>query len=232
MGRRPARCYRVIKNKPYPKSRFCRGVPDAKIRIYDAGMKKLRVNSFPCAVHLVSFEKMNVSSEALEAGRVAANKYMVKNSGKETFHLRIRVHPFHVLRINKMLSCAGADRLQQGMRGAFGKPQGVASRISIGQVMLSIRTKDVHATKAVEAFRRAKFKFPGRQKVIVSRKWGFTAHDRQDFVQWKKEGRLVDDGSNAKLLSNHGKMSLRKPQHLFVQPARDNRIPLHYEDEQ
>ena len=41
-----------------------------------------------------------------------------------------------------MLSRPGADRLQQGMGGAFGKPQGVASRISIGQVMLSIRTKD------------------------------------------------------------------------------------------
>merc|ERR1712149_130700 len=26
MGRRPARCYRYCKNKPYPKSRFCRGV--------------------------------------------------------------------------------------------------------------------------------------------------------------------------------------------------------------
>ena len=24
--------------------------------------------------------------------------------------MRVRVHPFHVLRINKMLSCAGADR--------------------------------------------------------------------------------------------------------------------------
>jgi len=29
MARRPARCYRVIKNKPYPKSRYCRGVPGA-----------------------------------------------------------------------------------------------------------------------------------------------------------------------------------------------------------
>jgi len=36
MARRPAKCYRVIKNKPYPKSRYCRGVPDPKIRIYDA----------------------------------------------------------------------------------------------------------------------------------------------------------------------------------------------------
>lgn len=48
-----------------------------------------------------SWEKENVTSEALEAARVAANKYMVKNAGKEAFHLRVRVHPFHVLRINK-----------------------------------------------------------------------------------------------------------------------------------
>lgn len=89
-----------------------------------------------------SWEKEQVTSEALEAARIAANKYMVKNAGKDTFHLRVRVHPFHVLRINKMLSCAGADRLQTGMRGAFGKPQGVCARVAIGQVLLSIRCKD------------------------------------------------------------------------------------------
>merc|ERR1712166_578227 len=100
------------KNKPYPKSRFNRGVPDPKIRIYDAGKKKFPVDEFPFAAHLVSVEKEQVSSEALEAARVACNKYMVKNAGKDAFHLRIRVHPWHVLRINKMLSCAGADRLQ------------------------------------------------------------------------------------------------------------------------
>jgi large subunit ribosomal protein L10e len=32
MGRRPARCYRYKKNKPYPKSRYNRGVPDSKVR--------------------------------------------------------------------------------------------------------------------------------------------------------------------------------------------------------
>ena len=74
----PARCYRQIKNKPYPKSRFCRGVPDPKIRIYDVGMKKKGVDEFPFCVHLVSWEKENVSSEALEAARIACNKYMAK----------------------------------------------------------------------------------------------------------------------------------------------------------
>jgi large subunit ribosomal protein L10e len=106
----PARCYRYCKNKPYPKSRFCRGVPDPKIQIYDVGRKAAHTDDFPLCVHLVSGEYEQVSSEALEAGRIVVNKYMSKHAGKDTFHLKVRAHPFHVLRINKMLSCAGADR--------------------------------------------------------------------------------------------------------------------------
>merc|ERR1711944_168541 len=66
MGRRPARCYRYCKNKPYPKSRFCRGVPDSKIRIFDLGRKKARVDDFPLCIHMVSDELEQLSSEALE----------------------------------------------------------------------------------------------------------------------------------------------------------------------
>ena len=83
---------------------------DSKIRIFDLGRKKARVDDFPLCIHLVSDEYEQLSSEALEAGRICANKYLVKNVGKDTFHLRMRPHPFHVVRINKMLSCAGADR--------------------------------------------------------------------------------------------------------------------------
>ncbi|VDN41606.1 unnamed protein product [Dibothriocephalus latus] len=165
MGRRPARCYRYCKNKPYPKSRFCRGVPDPKIRIYDLGKKKVSVDEFPLCVHMLSDEYEQLSSEALEAARICANKYLVKYCGKDAFHLRMRVHPFHVIRINKMLSCAGADRLQTGMRGAYGKPQGTVARVDIGQVIMSVRGKDCHKNQFIEALRRAKMKFPGRQKV-------------------------------------------------------------------
>ena len=109
-GARPARCYRYCKNKPYPKSRYNRGVPDPKIRIFDLGRKRASVDDFPYCCHLVSDEYEQLSSESLEAARICANKYITKTSGKDSFHLRVRVHPFHVLRINKMLSCAGADR--------------------------------------------------------------------------------------------------------------------------
>lgn len=97
---------------------------------------------------MVSNEYEQLSSEALEAARICANKYMVKTSGKDSFHLRVRAHPFHVVRINKMLSCAGADRLQTGMRGAWGKPNGTVARVNIGQIIMSLRTRDSSTSRS------------------------------------------------------------------------------------
>ncbi|KAH8236317.1 hypothetical protein KR032_000354 [Drosophila birchii] len=235
MGRRPARCYRYCKNKPYPKSRFCRGVPDPKIRIFDLGRKKATVEDFPLCVHLVSDEYEQLSSEALEAGRICCNKYLVKYCGKDQFHIRMRLHPFHVIRINKMLSCAGADRLQTGMRGAFGKPQGTVARVRIGQPIMSVRSSDRYKAQVVEALRRAKFKFPGRQKmfhpnvaltiafrktinmlfwkpfimkeIYVSKKWGFTKYDRERYEELRDDNRLEQDGCNVKYRPEHGPMA-------------------------
>ena len=76
-------------------------------------------------------------------------RYLVKVAGKEGFHLRVRAHPYHVVRINKMLSCAGADRLQTGMRGAWGKPNGSVARVNIGQILLSVRTRDNRASPSL-----------------------------------------------------------------------------------
>merc|ERR1712142_658042 len=150
MGRRPARCYRYCKNKPYPKSRFCRGVPDPKIRIFDLGRKKANVDDFPLCVHLVSDEYEQLSAEALEAGRICCNKYMVKHT---------------------------------------------------------VRTYDKHKDSVIEALRRTKFKFPGRQKIFISKKWGFTKFDREVYEDMKAEGRLVNDGANVKYMPEHGPLS-------------------------
>uniref|UniRef100_A0A2K5PU26 Uncharacterized protein n=1 Tax=Cebus imitator TaxID=2715852 RepID=A0A2K5PU26_CEBIM len=162
MGHRP--------NKPYPNSRFCRGVPNAKIRIFDLGQKKAK----------------QLSSEALEAARICANKYMVKSCGKD-----VRLHPFPVIHINKM-SCA------------FGKPQGTAARVHIGQVIMSIRTKLQNKEHVIEALHRAKFKFPGRQKIHISKKWGFTKFNADEFEDMVAEKRLIPDGCGVKYIPNRG----------------------------
>jgi large subunit ribosomal protein L10e len=158
---------------------------------------------------MLSGEMEQISSEALEAARIAANKYMLKNTGKDGFHLRIRVHPFHVLRINKMLSCAGADRLQTGMRGAYGKPNGTAARVQIGQPLMSIRTKEENAVHAIEALRRAKFKFPGRQKVLTSNKWGFTKLTKKEYQDLASKNLLEPKGSHAKVIKSKGPLNVQ-----------------------
>jgi large subunit ribosomal protein L10e len=135
----------------------------------DLGKKKAPVDEFPFCAHLVSNELEQVSSEALEAARICANKYVTKTTGKDSFHMRVRVHPYHVIRINKMLSCAGADRLQTGMRGAWGKPYGTVARVSIGQILLSIRCKDANKAVVIEALRRSRYKVRNRLAVSLAR---------------------------------------------------------------
>ena len=181
-------------------------MPDPKIRIYDLGRKKAGVDEFPLCIHLVSNEKEQLSSEALEAGRIAANKYIVKTSGKDSFHMRVRAHPYHCVRINKMLSCAGADRLQTGMRGAWGKPAGLVARVNIGQVIFSVRSKDSNKATVIEALRRSSYKFPGQQKIIVSKKWGFTSLDRQQYIDRRQAGNIRPDGCYCQFASKNGKL--------------------------
>lgn len=204
MGRRPGRCYRYLSKKAYPKSRFNRGVPDSKIQIFDLGKRKAGVAELPLLVNCISNEREHLSAEALEAARVAANKYMTKHAGKDSFHIRIRVHPSHVLRINKMLSCAGADRLQTGMRGSFGKPYGRAARVFFSQPIMSIRTKPGFRDVAVEALRRAKNKFPGKQSIQVSSKFGFTGMFADEFSNLKEKGRLMTRGSSFWVIRDKG----------------------------
>merc|ERR1712106_549975 len=188
------------------KSRYCRGVPESKIRIYDVGAKKAPVDLFPFVAHLVCDEKQQISSEALEACRVAVNKHLTKTIGKDGYHIRIRAHPFHVLRANKMLSCAGADRLSSGMRHSYGKPIGVAARVDIGQILISVRAKDASEPHVIEAIRRGKFKFAGRQKILRSNKWGFTKYPRSEYVALRKAGVLTADGNIVKVHNRRGRL--------------------------
>merc|ERR1712014_310898 len=158
---------------------------------------------------LVSNELEQLPSEGLEAARITANKYLVKTAGKEGFHLRVRAHPYHVVRINKMLSCAGADRLQTGMRGAFGKPYDSVARVNIGQILLSVRTRDSNRANAIEALRRSQYKFPGRQKIIVSKNWGFTPLRREEYIEKRKAGHVRIDGAYVQFLRNKGPLEYK-----------------------
>ena len=67
MGRRPTLYYWYDKNKPYLKSCFCWGVPDAKIRIFDQRQKKAKwISSHSVAI----WYQMSMSSSPLMLWRL------------------------------------------------------------------------------------------------------------------------------------------------------------------
>lgn len=65
------------------------------------------------------------------------------------------------------------------------------------------RWKSDRAT-AIEALRRSQYKFPGRQKIIVSKNWGFTPLRRDEYLEKRKAGMVKIDGAYVQFLRNKG----------------------------
>ncbi len=74
--------------------------------------------------------------------------------GRQNFHLKIRTFPHHVLRENKQATGAGADRVSEGMRLAFGKAVGTAARVAPKQKIFTVYTNAQYIDKAKEAVRK------------------------------------------------------------------------------
>ncbi|TKC50463.1 hypothetical protein EI555_019814 [Monodon monoceros] len=97
-----------------------------------------------------------------------------------------------------------SKRLQTGMPAAFGKPQDTVARVHIGQVIMSISTKLQNKEHVIEALYRAKFKFPGHQKIHISRKWGFTKFNVDEFENMMAEKQFILEGCGANYILNCG----------------------------
>jgi large subunit ribosomal protein L10e len=163
MARKPARMWRRLE-RPYTRIEYIDGVPGTRVRMFDMGN---RTANFPVMVTLVAKEAVQIRENALEAARVSANKYLARRVGSSNFKLKLRIYPHHILREHKMAVGAGADRISQGMRAAFGKPVGRAARVFPGTKIMSAWVKPEHFEVAKEALRRASMKFPTPTKIIV-----------------------------------------------------------------
>ncbi|NVM54522.1 MAG: 50S ribosomal protein L16 [Candidatus Helarchaeota archaeon] len=165
MPRRPWSSYHNIKGKPYVKRwkktkkgrrEYVHGVPDPKIRMFSMGTNK----DYEYRVILLSDANAQISHLALEAARIAANRQLRNKVGREDYFLRILVYPHHVVREHRMMAFAGADRLQDGMRKAFGKPFATAARVKRDQKLISVKVNKKHLPIAQHALSGARMKFP------------------------------------------------------------------------
>ena len=94
---------------------------------------------------------------------------MTKQAGAANYHIKVRVYPHIVLRENKQATGAGADRISQGMRQAFGKAVGTAARVQPDQKLMSIWVGKPHVGAAKDALRRASMKFPTPCRTVIEK---------------------------------------------------------------
>ncbi len=166
MGKRPASCYTRVDRPPFTRKKYIKGGPDPKIRSFDLGSPD---KEFPVEVSLISTERCQISHNALEAARIHVNRFLTRKIGRDGYHYRICVYPHHRIRENKMMTGAGADRIQNGMRKAFGKVISVAARVFEDDRILLVRTNVEHVALAKDALRRGKAKFPVPCRIKVTK---------------------------------------------------------------
>jgi large subunit ribosomal protein L10e len=154
--------YRRIE-RPYTRREYMGGVPGSKVVHYDMGNLQA---AFPVTLTLVAREPCQIRHIALEAARVAANRYLLKVAGRTNFNLKLRVYPHHVIRENKQATGAGADRVSSGMRMAFGKAVGTAAQVESGQKIFTVSVPTEFVEEAKISLHRAGHKLPTPIQII------------------------------------------------------------------
>ncbi len=167
---RPGRCVRNLNSQAYarysvkkPKKNYIRALPRTSLLIFNMGADK---PDFDLTMRLVSRQDVQLRSNALEAARQSANKYLERET-PESYYFRVVPYPHNVIREKKFATGAGADRISQGMTLAFGKPTAVAARVSEGQTVMELRVASGNKVVAREAMRRASTKLSGTYSVSM-----------------------------------------------------------------
>ncbi len=155
--------YRRSNGQPYTRKEYIKGKPQSKIAKFEGG----KPGDYDYCVQLLINEKIQITHMAIEAFRLAANKRVEKVAGETGFSSKLRIYPHILLRENKMIATAGADRLQEGMRRAFGKAVSLAARVKRGQCIMEMNVNKEHLELTKKALKNACVKLPGTPLIKV-----------------------------------------------------------------
>ncbi|DAC16414.1 MAG: 50S ribosomal protein L16 [Euryarchaeota archaeon] len=161
MARKPAKMYRRVKGPSFTRRKYTGGVPNNRILQFHVGNRRAaETGQFEMELELCVDEPCQIRHTALEAARVVSNSTIRSAAGPQGYALRVHTYPHQILRENKQATGAGADRVSQGMRCAFGKNVGTAARVKRGQRFISIKCHPKDYLAAKDALRKAGMKVP------------------------------------------------------------------------
>jgi large subunit ribosomal protein L10e len=124
--------------------------------------------TFDLEIQLLSTKRVQIRHSALEAARVATNRILMEKLVNE-YLMVVHPYPHIILRENKMIFGAHADRLQQGMRRSFGTAVGTAAKVEVDQPIITVKVKAASAEVAKEALKRGSAKLPIHCKMVLTK---------------------------------------------------------------
>jgi large subunit ribosomal protein L10e len=136
---------------------FVRSKPASKIVRYSHGDSKKK---YDFTINLRSKDALQIRHNAIESGRLSANRILEKTVGKGNYHFKIRVYPHHLLRENPLAAGAGADRMSTGMKMSFGKVIGSAAQIRREQIIATVEVDKQFLTIGRSSLKRMNYKLP------------------------------------------------------------------------
>jgi large subunit ribosomal protein L10e len=157
--------YRTVKGQSYTRTEFVKGFPPPKINKFTMGDTKAK---FEYEARLIALEGAQIRHNALEAARVATNHELLEKL-TNNYCLRVQPYPHTILRENKMIFGAHADRLSDGMRGSFGKPVGTAARVKPDQTIIIVNVNENGVEVAKRALKLGSTKLPIPCRIIVEK---------------------------------------------------------------
>ena len=160
-----ARNYREVKGQSYTRKKYIRGSPASKIVKFTMGNTS---GTYKYQARLIAEKEVQIRHNALESARIAANRVLSEKLGNN-YVLKILPYPHVVLRENKMIFGAHADRLQDGMRNAFGKAIGLAARVKPKQSLIMVNVNKNGLEAATLALKRANAKLPTPCRVVIEK---------------------------------------------------------------
>ncbi len=160
-----AKNYGPVKGQAYTRKEYVKGFPPPKIVKFTMGDTK---GTWDYEARLIATERKQIRHSALEATRVATNRILMDKLINDYLML-VLPYPHIILRENKMIFGAHADRLQQGMRRSFGRTIGTAARIEPGQTLIIVRVKAAAVETAKESLKRGLAKLPLTCKIVIEK---------------------------------------------------------------
>ena len=169
MSDKPASMYRDIDKPSYTRREYITGIPGSKIAQHQMGDQNKETEEYPVQISLVVEEEVQLRHGSMEAARLSANRHLIKELGEGNYKMVLRKFPHQVIRENKQATGAGADRVSDGMRQAFGKIVGTAARVQANERLFTAYCEVDQAEEVKEAFRRAYNKITPPCRIKVER---------------------------------------------------------------